>query len=363
MHKIKHIILLVYYYVQFLFSAQDKYKNKVITGPLFSQTGGVNGHIINLQKNCKTLIFPNEKARKIIAQQPKGLIYFKELYNLNIIYQSKVIHTHGDPWITKKIGSLKGRKFKWVHSYHSIYFKKDWNYNLASWRLEMNKINTTYAQKADVKIAVSKWLKKYLWEHYNIDAIYIPNGVDTDKLDEIKPNRFIEKRHIINFNLFVGDTTSIKGVDLYLKLAQKHPSDTFVLIGKGLTTEWLKEQNYTLNNVKALGPLPHIKTLEAIKDCTRLIITSKSETLPTLLIEALYFEKVTISPNNYGCSEIINNPRIGIQYEPESLQDLSLKYRSSFTNNQLNLSLAKDRVLKEYTWKKIANQLLEIYDY
>lgn len=362
MNRLKHIILLVYYFFQFLFAKQNKYNNNIVVGPLLSSKGGVNGHVINLQEKCKILVFPTNKIRKIIAQRPSGIFYFKKVYQPNDLFKCKVLHTHGDPWITKKIANHKNKKFKWVHSYHSIYFEKDWNNDLAEWRKEMNQINLEISSKADIKIAVSKWLQKYLKAHYNIDAIYIPNGVDTNKLRQIKSNKFIELHNITNYNLFVGDNTSIKNVDLYLKLSKKYPKNTFVLIGNGLTKKWLNENYKNSENVIALGPMPHQQTLEAIKDCARLIITSKSETLPTLLLEALYLEKVTLAPNNYGCMEIINDDRIGILYEPELLNDLSLKYEKAFTANIVDTKFAKKRVLEEYDWSKIAAQLMDIYN-
>ena len=63
-------------------------------------------------------------------------------------------------------------------------------------------------------------------------------------------------------------------------------------MGTGLTKEEIvKTHNIALaDNVIAMGPLSHEECLEATNDCSILVMNSFTEGLPTVLIEAMYFE-------------------------------------------------------------------------
>ena len=57
---------------------------------------------------------------------------------------------------------------------------------------EFNRTFIEVASKADVKISVSKWQQIFYKENFNIDTLYIPNGVDVVKCDKANADVFIK---------------------------------------------------------------------------------------------------------------------------------------------------------------------------
>lgn len=86
----------------------------------------------------------------------------------------------------------------------------------------------------------------------------------------------------------------------------------FVLIGIDLTEINIKKQyNIILNkNIILAGSLNHTVCLEALIDCSILIITSFTEGLPTVLLEGLYFKKPCIIPKQSKWTKPFHNINI-----------------------------------------------------
>tara|TARA_B110000908_G_C10235783_1_gene443235 strand:- start:367 stop:1482 length:1116 start_codon:yes stop_codon:yes gene_type:complete len=338
---------------------------KIIIGPLFSNLGGVPHHILGLKEySCFNITTcPDYKTLALINKNKNDLVaYYKSKLNSHKI-KSNIIHSHVDPWFIDLCKESRCKGSKWVHTYHTLYFEKDWDKGLEPWQEEVNDALINRAIHADIKISIAHWLKNYLKTYHNIDTIYLPNGVDVKKCDASLGTRFTSKYGLKDFILFASGISDIKNAGDFLKLAQSLPDKTFVIIGRGITEEKLKHK-FKIDlgtNIHVFGTMPHDQLLDAIAACKVFVVTSRSEGLPTVLMEAMTLERSVVGVNTYGTKEVIHSDKFGYLYAHDNFDDLVAKTKLAFDVSKG--VKARERILEHYDWKVIAPKIDTVYKY
>lgn len=347
-----------------LTSIHYRYGRKVLVGSIFSNTGGVANHINAISDYSifkPRILFESVLLKRIFIWNKKE--EFK-LYVEKVIQKSdfQIYHSHVDPWFIHICEKVQKEGKKWVHTYHTLYFEKDWDNGLEPWQLETNKALTEVAVMADIRISVSKWLKQYLEEMYGIETIYIPNGVDVDKCDKADPDRFLSKFTYRDFIMFASGIDEIKNPLEFVKLAKVLPDFQFVMIGPGLSAEALilKYEISIPDNLFVSGHMAHEELLDVIAACRVFVITSKSEGLPTLLMEAMALKRSVVGCNTYGTKEVIESNEFGYIYDHTSFEDLVQKTMLAW-NDTIKGARARLRILENYDWKIIIPQIDNLY--
>ncbi len=334
--------------------------------------GGVRRYIENIEKlsTCKVTLYPSyendiewrkEYDMKVRNDYRNNEIIAKQQ---EIIDNNDVFHSNVDPtWIKLCYEAQKQGKL-WIHTYHNIYMKEDEpNGILKEWQKEINDIQFNVASNADYKLCVGEWLVSE-FNNKNINSTYLPNFIDIDKLYNVKKGEFIKKYNINNFILFSGDNSIRKNCIEFIKTAKLLPEYKFVLIGTGLLKdEIIKIYNITIpNNVILLGPLEHIECLEAMIDCSILIMNSFTEGLPTVLIEGLYFEKPCIIPDGPKWSKyLLQDKKLGYKYELGNIEQLS-NIIKEIMKEYKDMPMAKKYVEEIFSSNIIINKLDQIYE-
>lgn len=336
-------------------------KRKIFLGPYFSSLGGVSHHMQSIQKfsNSKVSLFPTKTTQNIIYKHNLVNYYKTQVESIN--FKNCVIHSHVDPWFINLSQRAQFNGSRWVHTYHTLYFENDWINGLEDWQKDINQALIEVARHADVKISISYWLKDHLESNYNIKTTYIPNGVDVAKCDLADKYRFIKKYNLKDFILFASGISDIKNAGDFLKLAQALPDKTFVLIGRGISKKALIDK-YNIpigDNLLIMGTMPHEDLLDAIAACKVFVVTSRSEGLPTVLMEAMALERSVVGVNTFGTKEVIHSEEYGYLYEQDNLNDLIQKTKAAFHTSKGKL--ARERILENYDWKIVAPQIDEIY--
>ncbi len=134
------------------------------------------------------------------------------------------------------------------------------------------------------------------------------------------------------------------------------------MIGSDLLKEKI-EKKYKVKlseNIKTLGGLSRTDALNAVSACKMMICTSKSEGLPTAIMEAMIMKKTIIAPDSYGCKEVLNNGKCGYLYEPYNLQSLNEQFNKAIGDNEIG-EKAKQFAEENYDWKIIVSQIDEQY--
>jgi glycosyltransferase involved in cell wall biosynthesis len=135
------------------------------------------------------------------------------------------------------------------------------------------------------------------------------------------------------------------------------------MIGNGLEKD-LIEKKYNINlpkNIIALGSLIRKDALSAVAASKMLICTSKSEGLPTAVMEAMILQKTIVAPNSYGCAEVLDYGKYGYLYTPFDLNSLILKFKMALADKEIGKS-AKIFAEKNYNWERIAKEIDEQYE-
>ena len=231
-----------------------------------------------------------------------------------------------------------------------------------------------YILKKALKLADLKFVKSYRDKHilkskYNIEAEYIPDGIDDEFLTKPRdPDRFrdlfgVDEDFIF---LYIGRLHPAKGPQLLIEAAsylQRHAKDKFkvVIMGPG-PTKWLIALAKRLG-VKDLllitGPVDEEVKISAIDASTCLVVPSLYdyvEVFSLVASEAWARHKPVVA---FAVGELAYRVKHGIngllikERNPQALAKALQELMSSKYSFKIEEKL--------YTWKEIALKLIEFY--
>lgn len=325
--------------------------------------GGVRHHIHAIEhfSSLKVSLAPGEELFRMYPNRHIASEFYEEFTRFKAS-NIKVVHSHVFPWFIEWCRERKKSGTRWIHTYHLNYYPEHSADVLAPWQKGINKSLLTEARFADVCLSVSKWQAEELLREHGITTQYLPNGVDVAMCDAAKASRFTKKNGLEDFILYVGRNDPVKNPVEFVHLAEQMPDRRFVMIGGGLSESALRKdwQVEVPDNLDVLGSISHTEVQDAIAACSVLVVTSKREGLPTIVMEAMAQRKVVVVPNEAGCMEVVGQGEAGLIYSSGHIDDLVDKTSQALANTSLG-SLARKRILTEYDWRVIAPKLDAIY--
>jgi glycosyltransferase involved in cell wall biosynthesis len=335
----------------------------VLVGANFAAFGGVRHHLQAIQRHSmlKVALAPDERVMRSVGAHHLQHT-FSEAFTHFCAPGIRVVHSHVFPWFIHWCRQRQQDGMRWVHTYHLNYYPEHSRAQLEPWQQEINEALINVASHADVCLSVSKWQVEELRREHGIEAQYLPNGVDIVLCDAANGRRFHRKHGLDNFVLWVGRNEPVKNPLEFMQLAMWLPKQSFVMIGGGLSADALcQDRSVEIPaNLHVIGSLPHREVLDAIAACSALVVTSKREGLPTLVMEAMAMCKPVVVPREAGCLEVIGQGEAGLTYEGGNLSDLSEQVELAPSDRRLG-SGARARVLAEYDWRSIIRNLDSVY--
>ena len=378
-----------------------------------TDTGGQVVYVLELAKqlgklgvhvDIYTRLFENKKQKEKVSQNveiiripcgPNKFIRKEDLFPyldeyiqnfLDYVNQESlkydVIHSHY--WdagyiamkLKEKIGAL------WAHTSHSLGLLKkillgeksvvtDYKFDT---RIKTEK---QILSKADILISASPIEQKYVKELYRIERKYelVPPGVDTEFFNP-KNIRDIELPK--NYVFSTGRIEWTKGFDLLVKafaiVAKKHKSEYLILGGgsekptklemevREEITRLAKEAGIS-DRIIQTGRIPNdlLPTYYAKADVV--VLPSRYDLFGMVAIEALACGRPVIVSKYAGVSKLIKDS-FGLIADPKNPKDLAEKINYLLKNRELALKMGQEGrkyILKNFTWKKLAEKLLDIY--
>jgi glycosyltransferase involved in cell wall biosynthesis len=336
---------------------------EVLVGANFAAYGGVRHHIQAIQRYSalNVQLAPPESVLRTVG--PHHLSHdFRQRFLDFPATGIKVVHSHVFPWFIDWCREKQKQGMRWVHTYHLKYFPEHGPDGLEPWQAEINDALINVACHADVKLSVSKWQVEELRREHHIEAQYLPNGVDVALCDAADASRFRSKTGLEDFVLYVGRNDPVKNPRDFVLLAERLPNLQFVMVGGALSEESLRRdwQIEVPSNLRVLGSCTYAKVQDAIAACSVLVVTSKREGLPTLVMEGMAHRKPVVVPDELGCVEVIGQGQSELVYEPGNLDNLADKALLALNSSGAN-HIGRQRVLDLYDWRVIAPQLDAIY--
>jgi len=244
------------------------------------------------------------------------------------------------------------------------------------------------AMAADMIVTVSHAMKDELiklgFPKDKIQVCY--NGVDAQKYDpkdvpaeQIKRIRdFYGVKDDEVMILFIGRLVGVKGVDKLIMamphILQKIPKAKLVVLGLGDLQEYLTNLvNYMRlgNNVRLRFEfLPEEERILHYAACDVAVFPSHYEPFGIVVLEAMSMEKPVVvgAAGVSGMREIVvcgGEDQCGFHIDPSNPTDIAWGITSALESSEKMKWLGRNgrrRVLEEFTWDKIAERTLELYE-
>ncbi len=216
-----------------------------------------------------------------------------------------------------------------------------------------------------VRTAVSK-----LVHEKKLTTIY--GGVNISQTEEKIDRDFLTKRYpqLVGKQVIgsVGSLTDVKDpllfIDVASKISQRLPDAAFIMIGEGELKDDLVSRVRQLDLTEVFHFTGFLQeSVAAISCLDLLLVTSKNEGIPNVILEAFITKTPVVSVDVGGIPELIQNDQTGKLSSRDSVE-LAEKAIQLLSNSTLSKSLAKNAYDKalEFNNQTGIDQTLRLYE-
>ena len=273
----------------------------------------------------------------------KLIFDFFKLYLFCIKYKIDIIHTHHryPELLSVLVSQFSG--IQTITTLHSF----------------VNGLNTISFRSKKI-IAVSKAIEEHLYKNYPhtkgkcftcyncIDNTFIQD----DYIDYVQFKKNLGYNSDDKLLLFVGRLNKIKGIDILIEafrvVSLTYPQVNLILIGNILDNTF-KEMNVQLyEDILFIESREDIKSYYKISDA--IVLPSREDPFPYVMIEAGYFKKAFIGSRTGGIEEFIDDGVNGFLFEPGNADDLADKIKYVISHPEKAKSAAEElhKKVKKY---------------
>ncbi len=335
----------------------------VLVGANIGVGNGVRHHLEGIRKYS---------ALRVELSPPNDLVANLSYHDFHTTFRAEMmdwrprrvraIHSHVYPYFIEWCRKQAGGDALWVHTYHAPYSAEVEGEPLAAWQSEINSALTIDARHADVRISVSRWQQEYLLGEHDISTVHVPNAVDVAMCDVASSEQFRGVANGEQFALYVGRNDGAKNPADIIRLAARLPALRFVMIGAGLTaTAVFSRWGLTPTaNVIFMGPQSYLEVQHALAAAAVVVVTSRREGLPTLVLEAMTHSKPVVVPNEPGSREALGDEPTRYIYQGGDIEDLEAQLIVALSGPR-QIPSYRERVLRLYDWRVVAQTLDGIY--
>ena len=224
--------------------------------------------------------------------------------------------------------------------------------------------------KSDTVIGINPVICRSI-ERITKKCVFIPNALPDDVLtpniSEAEAKKIVESYGIDrDYYLFVGRLVPEKGIDRLLKIAYEYEykyggKDTIVIVGRGPLEKYVKRACKVLKNLRYVGFIPRNHLKAFYTKAKALLITSRAEGMPTVMLEALAHGTPVITTKFKGIEEIsklIGNKALIIVENPGRIGQL---LTNSLSLRKLPEEVRR-KVIEEFSWDTIARKVIQVYN-
>jgi glycosyltransferase involved in cell wall biosynthesis len=337
---------------------------EVLAGANIDRTRGIRQHLLGLKSHStfNVELAPPDAVLDRLSYHDLSTTFRQEFFDFKPAGIS-TLHSHVFPYFVEWCAANRECGSQWIHTYHAPYLPEYAKGELEPWQMEINRAGTEVARDADVRISVSRWQRDYLSKTHRIETIYVPNGIDVSFCDKGDAARFHREFGRSNFVLWVGCNDPVKNPADFVRIAQGMPEVDFVMIGDGLDPETMAVEWDVIptSNLVFTGQLPRLAVQDALAACATLVVTSKREGLPTVVLEALSHSRPVVIPNDPGCLEAAGNLANVFVFEHHNLDEAVARTKEALSYDGTDRVAARERVLDEFDWKVVGRQLDSFY--
>ena len=210
-------------------------------------------------------------------------------------------------------------------------------------------------------IAVSNGIRKHLINELGAkpnNVSVIPCGVNTQ---QFCPRPKVEVRDKLGIPqdafvaLFVGRLTYSKGIDLLEHAASRLPNVLFYFIGLG-------NPFLDLPNCNFIGEIDNSLISDWINSADVLLLPSRSEGTPVVILESLACGVPVICSDVGGCREIVSEGQTGFLIPPGQPCLLIEAIKKVYDGQHLDTVKGRNEIIQHYDLEIIAKRLFNLYE-
>ena len=223
-------------------------------------------------------------------------------------------------------------------------------------------------EKLTARIAVSELARSTLKDHFDTDAVVIPNGIDGQRYANAKVSLDYSGGHTVGF---IGRfEESRKGLQVLLDslaiVSRFIPDVTYLIAGPGESEDFLKRLNPQLRSrIKFLGLLTNEQKMSFLKTVQIYVAPNTgSESFGIILTEALSAGTAVVASDIPAFKAVLENGAAGDLFINGDSADLAKVLVALLRDDQRRKKLAENGKLsaQKYDWQVVAEQIEHIYE-
>ena len=229
-------------------------------------------------------------------------------------------------------------------------------------------------QKAEKVFAPSKIISKKASLEYLRKVYTLQSPLVNINKKILKSSKKLPKE---KFLLYIGTLNRVKGIDLlantFPKVFKKHKNISLVIIGRnGKISNKKNSINYFFkkcqkfkSKIKYFGVLPKEEIFYFYSKAKAIIIPSRLDNYPNVMIESISFKKPIIGFLNSSLDEVINDGKTGFLANKKNVQSLFKKIDEFLCQNRAKKKIIKKNILKlnkELKSIDYAEKLIDFYN-
>ncbi len=261
-----------------------------------------------------------------------------------------------------------------VTTYHNDYIKHGFIANLIKkirWAMQGRKT----LHSSNGRIVLTPFFEKLLKEKgVKGDIDIIPNGFVPILESGIRPSKLPDNIENERPTLtFIGRLSEQKGLDVLLKAWEisglnSKPDFDLIIAGKGELGEWLEKQVMNISfskHIHVLGVVSEEEKQWLFENSTGMVIPSKFEGLPTVLLEAMHNKLPVIMSNVNGLGELVDDAKSGLSFNSGSDIELSKTMNALISSPKKQLNEWGDAgkiAAEKYLWENVTEEIIKLYN-
>jgi phosphatidyl-myo-inositol alpha-mannosyltransferase len=223
-------------------------------------------------------------------------------------------------------------------------------------------------EKLTARIAVSESARQTLKDHFDTDAVVIPNGIESSQYASAQPTIHWRNPHTLGF---IGRFEEPrKGLQILLDalpiIARFIPDVRLLIAGPGDGDELIKKLDIGLRNrIVFLGFLTEQEKASFLKSITVYVAPNTGgESFGIILTEALSAGTPVVASDIPAFQAVLENGDAGLLFKNGDSPDLAKVLIGLLRDEQLQQNLSSKGKLssQKYDWQVVADQILSVYE-
>jgi glycosyltransferase involved in cell wall biosynthesis len=200
----------------------------------------------------------------------------------------------------------------------------------------------------------------------------IPNGINFEKIEEIK-NNFKKKQKTDALSIiFAGRLYYLKGITFIIQafehLVPDYPNLKLNIFGTGPMRNKIRaliSDRGLKGKIFLHGQVDRTKLMQEIFEADIAVFPSLREAQPVSVLEAMAFEKPVVVFDFPFAREIVNDQYTGFLARPEDSKDLAIKIGTLLSDKGLRDHIGQNAckyVKQHHNWNRLVDKYIDLYE-